>query len=93
MQSTVESVRDLHENGKRFLEGVLGQRLHDNDQVFIMVLSSGSEPDESARARARTSLEATFQKTAAYAAQHGVSDDEIDSAIHEAIEQIRKRSD
>jgi hypothetical protein len=60
---TVERVRDLQAGGKRWLEEVLGQQLQENQQVFIMVLSPGSEPDEAARRQAHTGLDATFQKT------------------------------
>lgn len=85
----VESVRNLQANGKRLLEAMLGQTLQENQQVFIMVLSPGAEPDETARRHARAGLEATFQKTQAYADEHDVADDEIDAAIDEASERIR----
>lgn len=85
----VESVRDLEASGKRLLEGILGQQLRENQQVFIMVLSPGSEPDAAARQAGRAGLEATFRKTEAYAQQHGVSDEEIDAAIGEAMAHVR----
>jgi len=85
----VESVRNLEANGKRWLENVLGQTLQDDQQVFIMVLSPGSEPDEAARRQARVGLDVTFRKTTAYAEEHGVSDDQIDAAIEEATQQVR----
>ena len=86
---TVENVRNLQASGKHLLEGLLGRPLQADQQVFIMVLSPGSEPNEEARRQARAGLEATFQKTAAYAAEHGISDDEIDAAIDEAARQAR----
>jgi hypothetical protein len=89
----VQSVKDLQDSGKRWLESVLGHHLRDNQQVFIMVLSPGSEPDEDARRRARAGLEATFAKTEAYALAHGVTDAEIDAAIGEAMEGARPRTD
>jgi hypothetical protein len=85
----VESVRDLQAGGKRLLEDILGQPLQENQQVFIMVLSPGIEPDESARAQARAGLEATFQKTEAYAQEHDVSGEDIDAAIREAMDHVR----
>ena len=89
---TVESVSNLQASGKRLLEDILGQQLQENQQVFIMVLSPGSEPDEATRRQARTGLEATFEKTADYAKEHNVSDGEIDAAIQEATGQIRPRN-
>ena len=90
---TVESVRNLQASGKHLLEDLLGRQLKEDQQVFIMVLSPGSEPDEEARRQARAGLEAAFQKTAAYAAERGVSDDEIDAAIEEAARQARPGKD
>ena len=86
---TVESVRNLQASGKRLLENLLGQQLQEDQQVFIMVLSPGSEPDEAARRQARLGLEATFRKTEAHAIQNAASDEEIEAAIQEAVEQIR----
>jgi hypothetical protein len=89
MPVIVEDVKNLQPNGKRLLEGLLGQQLQQNQQVFIMVLSPGSEPDEDARRRARAGLEITFGNTAAYAQQHGIEDKEVDAAIREAMDNVR----
>ena len=86
---TVESVGNLEAGGKRLLEEMLGRPLQEDQQVFIMVLSPGAEPDEEARRQARAGLEAVFQKTAAYAAEKGASDEDIDAAVLEAAEQVR----
>jgi hypothetical protein len=58
-----------------------------------MVLSPGTEPDDASRRRARAGLEATFQKTEAYAREHVIADEEIDAAIDEAIDHVRPRKD
>jgi hypothetical protein len=86
---TVESVRNLPVNSKHCLEDMLGQTLQENQQVFIMVLSPGSEPDEAARRQARAGLETTFAKTAAYAGEHDITDTEIEAALQEATRQVR----
>lgn len=85
----VEDVRNLQANGKRLLEDLLGRQLQENQQVFIMVLSPGTEPDEEARRRARAGLEAIFHKAEAYAREHGIADAEIDAAIQEAMANVR----
>jgi hypothetical protein len=85
----VESVRNLQASGKRLLEDILGQQLQENQQVFIMVLSPGTEPNEAARDQARAGLEATFRQTEAYARAHDINEDEIDSAIQEAMQHVR----
>jgi hypothetical protein len=89
----IQSVKDIQDSGKRWLEELLGQRLRENQQVVIMVLSPGTEPDEEARHRARAGLEATFRKTEAYAQEHGITDQEIEAAIEEAMEDVRRRTD
>jgi hypothetical protein len=90
---TVQNVKDLQESGKRWLEGVLGQDLRENQQVFIMVFTPGVEPDEASRGQARAGLERTFQKTAEYAETHCVADGEIDAAVDEAMQQVRPGPD
>jgi hypothetical protein len=87
----VESVKDLQPNGKRLLEDILGQQLQEDQQVFIMVFSTGKEPDDAARQQARAGLERVFQKTAALARQQDISEEEIEAAIHEAMDQVRPR--
>ena len=89
----VQSVKDLQPNGKRWLEEVLGQPLGDHQEVFIMVFTPGAAPSAESRQRACVGLEAIFQKTAAYAEEHQVSDDAIDAAIAEAMTAIRPRKD
>lgn len=89
----VERVQDLPADGRQILEGLIGRPLADDQQVFIMVLSPGSAPDEEARRRAREGLEATFRRTAAYAERHGISEAEIDAAIDEAMAHVRRRAD
>jgi hypothetical protein len=90
---SIQSVKDIQDSGKRWLEELLGQRLREDQQVFIMVLSPGSEPDEEARRRARAGLESVFRKTEAYAQEHGITDAEIDAAIQEAMADVRRRAD
>jgi hypothetical protein len=46
---TIQSVKDLQDSGKRWLENVLGQHLKENQQVFIMVFTPGVEPDEASQ--------------------------------------------
>ncbi len=86
---TVESVGNLQSAGKRLLEEMLGRPLQEDQQVLIMVLSPGAEPDEEARRQGRAALEAVFQRTAAHAVRLGAADDEIDAALLDAAEQVR----
>jgi hypothetical protein len=89
----VRSVKDIQAGGRRWPEDVLGQNLRENQQVFIMVLTPGREPDEETRRRARAALDETFRKTGAYAQEHGITDAEIDAAIEEAMGHVRPGTD
>jgi len=89
----VENVGNLQAGGKRWLEDILGQQLQEGQQIFIMVLSPGTEPDETARRQARTGLEAVFHKTEAHAREQSIDDDDIDAAIREAMQHVRPRKD
>ena len=89
----VETVKNLQAGSKRLLEGILGQELQENQQVFIMAFNPVKEPDEIARKQARAGLEDVFRKTAAYAQDRGITEDEVDAAIREAMDQIRHRKE
>ena len=75
------------------LEGILGADLQENQNVFIMVYTPGNEPSAEAQPQARAGVEATFQKTAAFAAEQGIANEEIEAAIGEAMDHLRCRKD
>ncbi|HEV3259534.1 MAG TPA: hypothetical protein VG013_21895 [Gemmataceae bacterium] len=87
----VQSVKDIQESEKRWLERLLGRPLGEDQQVFIMVLTPGSAPDEATRRKARAGLERIFDKTQEYAKTHGITDEEADAAVEEAMRQVRPR--
>ena len=88
---TVQNVPDLQDSGKRWLEAVLGQHLQGNQQVFIMVFTPGVEPDEATRRQALAGVESTMAEVDKNLSEHGVSDEEFDAAIDEAMKHLRRR--
>ena len=88
---TIQSVKDLQDSGKRWLENVLGQHLKESQQVFIMVFTPGVEPDEATRRQALASVKQTMTQVEKNLAEGGVSDDEFDAAVDEAMEDVRRR--
>jgi hypothetical protein len=88
---TVQSVKDLQDTGKRWLEGILGQHLKENQQVFIMVFTPGIDPDEATRRQSLTRAKATMAQVEKNLAAHGVAGDEFDAAVDEAMEHVRRR--
>ena len=91
MESVVHNVSDIQAGEKHWLENLLGQHLEDNQQVFIMVLKPGIMPDDEARRRAAISMERTFAQTDAHAREHGITREEVDAAVQEAMDHVRPR--
>ena len=88
---TIQSVRDLQDSGKRWLENVLGQHLKENQQVFIMVFTPGVEPDEASRRQALANVKQTMTHVESNLAIGGVTGEEFDAAVDEAMEGVRRR--
>jgi hypothetical protein len=88
---TVQKVKDIQDSGKRWLEDMLGRHLKENQQVFIMVFTPGVEPDESTRRQALASVESTMGQVEKNLAHQGVTDEEFDAAVDEAMEDVRRR--
>ena len=88
---TIQSVKSLQDSGKRWLEDVLGQHLRENQQVFIMVFTPGIEPDEASRRQALASIKQTMTQVEGNLAVGGVTGEEFDAAVDEAMEDVRRR--
>jgi hypothetical protein len=87
----IESVKNLQASRKRLLEDVVGQPLQENQEVLIMVFSPGKLPDDVVRGKVRAELKATFEKTQAHAIEYAITDEEIEAALHEAMDTVRPR--
>jgi hypothetical protein len=85
------NVNDLPVTDRQMLEGMLGQPLSPGQRVFVMAYTPSAVPDESVRRAARERLQRTFDKVDQYAAAHGVTPEEADAALEEAMEHIRPR--
>jgi hypothetical protein len=88
---TVQNVNDLQDSGKRWLEDVLGERLKENQQVFIMAFTPGAQPDEASRCEALASVKQTMSTVEKNLSAAGVSDEEFDTTVDEVMEDVRRR--
>jgi hypothetical protein len=88
---TVQKVNDLQDNGKRWLENVLGEHLKENQQVFIMVFTPGAQPDEASRRLALASVKQTMSTVEKNLSAAGVSAEEFDATVDQAMEDVRRR--
>ena len=89
MGSIVHNVRDIQDGEKRWLENLLGQHLEDSQRVFTMVLTPGIMADDETRRRAATNMERTFERTDAHAREQGITPEEADAAVQEAMDHMR----
>ena len=85
----VRSAKEIQGSEKRWLEAVLGQHLQDHQQVFIMLFTPGVAPDEATRRQARDGIRKLQAKARAHADAQGISDEEIDAAVDEAMGHVR----
>jgi hypothetical protein len=84
-KKTVRKVNELQDDARRVLERLLDQRLASDDRVAVIVLPAARSGADTAWRR----LERTLDRMAARA-RH-VPDDEVESAIDEAMEHVRRR--
>ena len=91
METVVRNVKDIDANERRYLEGTLGRQLQENQQVIIRVIDLGVEPDDATRRGALGDASAIARKARANAAALGVTDEEVDAAIDEAIDHVRRK--
>lgn len=89
--NTSRNVNDLQAPERETLEGILGQHLSSEQRVFIMTYTPNSVPEESVREAARAGLQRTFGKVDQYAAEHGVTPEEAEAAVEEALQHVRPR--
>lgn len=85
------NVNDMPAAERQVIEALLGRSLDADQQVFIMAYTPNAAPSKAVRDAARTSLQQTFAKIDEYAMARGISPEEADAALDEAMQQIRPR--
>ena len=89
---TTRNVQDIAAAERQALEALLGSPLTPDQQVFVMAYTPAALPDETLRAAARVGLKRTFDTVDRHAREHGITPEEAEAAIDEAMEQIRSRA-
>ncbi len=85
------SVNDLPAPERQTLERMLGQELSSDQRVFVMTYTPSAVPEDSVREAARAGLQRVFERVDQHGARHGVTPEEADAAVEEAMEQVRPR--
>jgi hypothetical protein len=85
------NVSDLPAPERQTLEGMLSQPLSPEQRVFIMAYTPNAVPEKSAREAARAGFQGLFEKVDQYAAADGVTPEEAEAAVEEAMQHVRPR--
>ena len=86
------NVDEIPEASRRSLENLLGRELQEHQRVFIMVLDPAAAPNEAARRSAAVGLRDIIAQAGRHADANGMSEDEVDAAVTEAMEHVRRRA-
>jgi hypothetical protein len=86
---SIHWARDLSTSTRNAIEGLLGRNLRDDEEVSVMSLHSHPAPSGDERRLSSVRLRGALDRLADKAGDGG--GDEFDSAVDEAINQIRPR--
>lgn len=89
MESLVHNVKDMLPETRRGFEVALGGTLHDNQRVYVVVVTPGVEPNDPQRAEALADLRELAGQGTKHRESLGVSVEEADQALEEAMESVR----
>jgi hypothetical protein len=76
---------------RSWVEGVVGHSLHPSERVVFLSYVPGAVPSADVQGQAVRRIEELAQIAAQHQAAQGVSEQEIDAAVDEAVEHARKR--
>jgi len=91
METISKKVDDLSASDRTTFERLFGHQLEHGQQVTVMAYHA-REDDELAKEAARKRILAILDKAARNAAAQGITEEEADAAVDEAMEVIRHRS-
>ena len=91
MQQFICNVSEIEGDPRRWLESGLGEELRQNQRVMVTVLNVDIEPDEETRREAHEELRRIRAEAAANIKLQGVSPEEVDAVVDDAIADVRRR--
>ena len=91
MESLVHNVKDMTPDTRHGIEAVLGEALQDDQVVYLVVITPDAEPIDEKRAAAIADLHGICKQGTAHRESLGVSIEEADEALEEAMEHVRSR--
>jgi hypothetical protein len=91
MESLVHNVKDMAPETRLGFETGLGERLQDNQRVYVVVMTPNVEPSDQNKAAAIDDLQKLCKQGTKHRESLGVSVEEADDALAEALEHVRSR--
>ncbi len=88
---TNRNMNEMPTAERKAIEALLGRELDPAQQVFIMAYTPNTAPSKAEREAARASLERTFAMIDRRATVEGITPEEADAALDEAVQQVRPR--
>ncbi len=85
----VRRAKDLQADARRWLEGLFGRSLHEDEEVTVFVLPPHAAPAASVRSDAAGRMDRILDKAADNLKD--VPDAEFEAALDEAMEHVRRR--
>lgn len=92
MEPLLRNVDEIESADRQALEHLLGRPLGTDQQVFIMAFTPGVTADAQSREHARARLQGSLAAMQRHASDRGVTAEEADAAVEEAMQHIRPRS-
>jgi hypothetical protein len=93
METFVCNVRDFGDAERASLERLVGRHVDADYRVQVILFPPPQEPHPTVVAKAVEGMEQFLSAAAASARSHGITDEEIDAAVEEAITSVRSRSE
>jgi hypothetical protein len=89
----VRNVKQLPSQQKQSLEDLVGRQLQDDQQVFILAFTPGLAPSDEARAATMAGLKKTWEKVDQHMQTQGITPEEFEEVVNEAVEHVRRCQD
>jgi len=85
MESVIRDVRDLVPDERQVVESMVGHGLAEDQRILVVVLPSGTEPDDGVKLRAREEFLALCKFGTENRERLGISVEDADLILDEAL--------
>jgi len=86
-----KKVSDIPDAKRALLEELIGRHLGADQQVLIMVVNPIAVPSDATRRQAAAGIRQIIAEARARADAQGITEEEADSAVEEAMAHVRRR--